>query len=683
MNEIDLYDKKLYINRELSWLEFNRRCLSEAENSDLPLLERVKFLAICYNNLDEFYMIRIPGLIFPTDAGFQDYPDFMNKEILSVKITETVRELTRNYESCWRRIKKSLSRESINILTIDQLSDEQKAWVRNFYATRVHALLTPLALDVSHPFPFISNNSLNLAFRLKKDGTIVYARVKVPVPLFNRFIRVPSKDTEDFVLIEDIIKDSAHLLFPGIEILGSYSFRVTRNADVKVTIDEACDLMSAVEESIGERDTGFPVLMTADASMPKGMQALFAKNLKLTPFQVMTSKEALSLSDLWEIVGLDYPKLREKSFKPYIPPEFGEDKDIFETIKKKDFILYHPYESFGTIIKFIQDSALDPNVQSIKICLYRVGKDPAIYKALAAARERGKTVSVLMELRAKFDENRNIQWAKELESIGVHVVYGPIDLKVHSKLLQVVRLEGDKLVRYTHMSSGNYNVSTAKQYCDISFLTANQEIGEDVGELFNALTGYFGPREYHHLLVSPITLKKSLIAKIDREIECQKEFGNGHIMMKANGLIDPDIIASLYRASMAGVRIQLNIRGLCCLRPGIKDVSENITVISIVDRFLEHSRIFYFNNNGDHEMYMGSSDMMPRNLVARVEVLFPVLDKDMLNCIMDNILRVHFADNAKAKELQPDGRYIPVPKNGKKSFRSQQWFIENRGIWHD
>ena len=683
MDKVDLYSKELYINRELSWLEFNRRCLAEAENTDNPLLERVKFLAICYNNLDEFFMIRIPGLLKQTDPNAAEFPDYLRKDVLSSRIVETVKELTKNYESCWRRIRKSLARENINIRTNEQLDQEQREWVRSYYRTRIHALLTPLALDVSHPFPFISNNSLNLAFRLRKDGGYVYARVKLPVPLFDRFVRLPSKDSEDFILLEDIIRDSAHLLFPGLEVLGAYSFRVTRNADVKVTIDEACDLMSAVEESIGERDTGFPVLMTVDASMPKGMQAIFAKNLGIGMEQVLTSKEALSLSSLWDIHALDHPALKESPLRPYISPDFSEDKDIFEIIKKKDRIIYHPYESFSTIIRFIEDSAADPYVQSIKVCLYRVGKDNSIFKALAAARERGKTVSVLMELRAKFDENRNIQWAKELEHIGVHVVYGPIELKVHSKLLQVVRLEGSTLVRYTHMSSGNYNVSTAKQYADISFLTADQKIGEDVGELFNALTGYFGPREYHHLLVAPITLKRSLIDKIDREIECHRRNGHGHIMMKANGLIDPDIISSLYRASIAGVRVDLNIRGLCCLRPGVKGVSENIRVISIVDRFLEHSRIYYFDNDGVPEMYMGSSDMMPRNLMARVEVLFPILDKDLMRNIHDNILMVHFSDTAKAKELKPDGTYVPVSKNGRKAFRSQQWFIENRGKWHE
>ena len=464
--------------------------------------------------------------------------------------------------------------------------------------------------------------------------------------------------------------------------MGAYTFRVTRNADVKVTIDEACDFMAAVEESLEDRDIGFPVRMAVERSMPTDMVRLFARNLKITDLQVHRT-DIIGLGDLWELVGLDRPKLKEKPFEPYMPPELAEGMDMFQAIRDRDWILYHPYESFSAIVRLVNESAEDPYVQSIKICLYRIGKDPSLIKALMRAKENGKTVSVLMELRAKFDESNNILWAREMEKIGVHVVYGPVNLKVHSKLLQIVRLEGDRLVRYTHMSSGNYNTSSAKQYGDISFLTSNPEIGEDVGELFNALTGYFGPRMYTHLLVAPLTLKSSLIQKIEREIDVCKATGSGYIAFKANGLIDSDIIAALYKASIAGVRIDFNIRGLCCLRPGIPGVSENIRVTSIVDRFLEHSRIYYFENGGNPEMYMGSSDMMPRNLLARVEVLFPVLDREMLVRIRDDILRIHLADNVKARILQPDGTYRMVERApGEKKLRSQKWFIDHRGCWH-
>ncbi len=678
----DLYNEKYYINRELSWLEFNRRCLSEAMDESNPLLERVKFLAICYGNMDEFFMIRVPGILAKTPIPGPDYLT-VNYNVLMERISVTVQELVQQYGACWNELKARLEDEGIFIKKVADLSPDQQAEVSTLYRERIHPLLTPLALDVSHPFPFISNNSLNIAVKLfDKNHDQLYARVKVPVGPLPRFVQIPSASGLTFVMLEDIIETHISALFPGLDVDGAYMFRVTRNADVKVTIDEACDFMTAVEESLEDRDVGFPVRMVAEGSMPTEMVKLFSRNLKLTGVQVHRT-DAIMLVDLWQLVGLDFPKLKDKPFEPYTPPELAEGMDIYEAIKSRDWILYHPYESFSTIVRFISTSADDPYVQSIKICLYRIGKDPSIIKALMRARENGKTVSVLMELRAKFDESNNILWARELEKMGVHVVYGPVDLKVHSKLLQVVRLEGNRLVRYTHMSSGNYNTSTAKQYGDISFLTANPEIGEDVGELFNALTGFFGPRMYNHLLVAPLTLKSSLIQKIEREIDVHKVTGNGYIAMKANGLIDSDIIASLYKASIAGVRIDLNIRGLCCLRPGIPGVSENIRVTSIVDRFLEHARIYYFENGGKPEMYMGSSDMMPRNLLARVEVLFPVLDKEMMVNIRDSILRVHLSDNVKARVLQPDGTYVLAERGpDEKKLRSQKWLIEHRGVWH-
>ena len=682
MTDRKLYDSSNYINRELSWLEFNRRCLTQAEDPSNPLLERVKFLAICYGNMDEFFMIRVPGIISAVPIPGPDYIGVSRNNLLET-VSDTVQQLVVEYGKCWNDLRDELSIAGIVITTVSKLNPNQQAWVAEFYRTRIHALLTPLALDVSHPFPFISNNSLNIAVRLKDhDETPLYARVKVPVGVLPRFISVPCRTGETFVQLEDIIMTHVASLFPGFTIDGTHVFRVTRNADVKVTIDEACDFMSAVEESLEDRDVGFPVRMVVDRSMPKDMVRIFGKNLKLSDVQIHRT-DAIMLVDLWQIVGLHYPKLKDKPFEPYTPPDLAEGSDMFEAIRHRDWILFHPFESFNTIVRFVATAADDPDVQNIKICLYRIGKDPSLVKALMRARENGKTVSVLMELRAKFDESNNIRWARQLESIGVHVVFGPVNLKVHSKLLQVVRLERDRLVRYTHLSSGNYNTSTSKQYCDISFLTADEGIGEDVGELFNSLTGFFGPRMYKDLLVAPLTLKKSLIDKIEREIKVHKEKGDGYIAMKANGLIDSDIIASLYKASIAGVKVELNIRGLCCLKPGVPGISENIRVTSIVDRFLEHSRIYYFNNGGKPEMYMGSSDMMPRNLLARVEVLFPVKDPTLLASIRDNILKVHLSDNLKARELRPDGTYVPItPSEDESPLRSQQWFIDNRGVWH-
>lgn len=682
----NLYDKSLYINRELSWLSFNRRCLGEAMDPSLPVLERVKFLAICHANMDEFFMIRMPGLLGGdvatiTNIGPDAFPD---KERLVNELNDEVRDLIKGYDNCWNGIECTLQDNGVTILSISALDANQKKWADTYYRERIHPLLTPLALDISHPFPFISNNSLNLAMKLRRsDGEILYARVKMPVGILPRFVKVPTEKNFEFVLIEDLIEKHIGTLFPDLEVLGCYKFRITRNADVKVTIDEAADLMSAVETALDSRDAGFPVRMVVEDSMPTDLVNVFAKNLKLRSEQVTRSPDrGMLFTDLWELVGLGLPDLKYRPYVPTVPQEIAESIDMFSVIKEKDWILYHPYESFETVIRFIRESADDPMVQSIKICLYRLGKNPEIIRQLMRAKEKGKAVSVLMELRAKFDEVNNIAIARELEEIGVHVVYGPVNLKVHSKLLQVVRLEKDRLVRYTHMSSGNYNAGTAKQYSDISFLTANQEIGEDVGELFNALTGYFGPRDYRHLLVAPLTLKSTLLELIDNEISNKRNGGPGYIAMKANGLIDSDIIAKLYEASIAGVKVDLNIRGLCCLRPGVEGVSDNITVVSIVDRYLEHARIFYFENNGQPKMYMGSSDMMPRNLISRVEVLFPVLDGRMLESIRDNILNVCLTDNVKAWELRSDGTYVRRGRGDLKPMRSQDWFMENKGAWH-
>lgn len=684
----DGIDRSMFINRELSWLGFNWRCLEEAMSPDVPLLERVKFLAICYGNMDEFFMIRMPGLLgADIDRLVNIGPDaFEDDNALIREINSQVNRLTDGYETAWAEIEKGLDKKDIRILSPDSLSERQKMWVDDFYTERIHPLLTPLALDVSHPFPFISNNSLNLAVRLRDESdTVLYARVKVPVGVLPRFIRIPSEGKKnDYMLLENIIKTHVSALFPLLEVLGVYKFRITRNADVKVTIDEAADLMAAVESAMDSRDQGFPVRMVVEDTMPSDIVALFSRNLKLKENQVTrASDKGMMLTDLWELYNLNRPALKYPPLAPGLPTAVIEAPTMFSLIRKKDWIFYHPYEPFDVVIRFLREAADDPDVKSVKICLYRLGKNSEIIRQLMRAKERGKNVSVLMELRAKFDEVNNIALARELENIGVHVVYGPVNLKVHSKLLQVVRLEKDKLIRYTHMSSGNYNANTARTYADISFFTANQELGEDVGELFNALTGYFGPRNYKHLLVAPLTLKSTLIDLIKNETEHAKEGRKAYIAMKCNGLIDSDVITELYRASQAGVKVELNVRGLCCLRPGVKGVSDNITVTSIVDMLLEHARIYYFENGGYPRMYMGSSDLMPRNLIARVETLFPVLDPEMLVNIRENILNPCLHDNVKARELHSDGTYVLRKcAKGEKRMRSQEWYNENRGIWH-
>jgi len=683
---VDLTDHSLYINRELSWLEFNRRCLSEAGDETVPLLERVKFLAIAYGNIDEFFMIRVPGLLQRTKSdsmsaiGPDDTPD---ARALMKEINVSVDSLVTGYEECWGTLREELFRNDIRIQEVSSLSRAQREWVKVFYKEGVHPLLSPLALDVTLPFPFISSNSLNVAVIINHEGENLYARVKVPVGIIPRFVRVPSETSGmDFVQLEDIIETHIEELFPGMDIKGAHLFRLTRNADVKVTIDEAIDLMSAVETSVDSRDVGFPVRILVEEGMPEEMIYLLGRNLELNDSQIhRATLGGMLLTDLWQIALLDIPELKDDVFVPYVPPEFWEERSIFDTIKQKDWILFHPYEPFDIIVRFLKEAAEDPDVQSIRISLYRIGRGRSIINALKKAKQNGKVVSVLMELRAKFDETNNIYLARELNKIGVHIIYGPADLKVHSKMMQIVRKENNKLVRYTHLSSGNYNTTTSRQYCDISFLTANEEIGEDVEELFNTLSGIFGPRDYRHLLVAPATLKSTILEKIRRETRHKKEGKKAYIAIKANGLVDSDVISELYRASMAGVKIDLNIRGICCLRPGLKGISENIRVISIVDRFLEHTRIYYFENDSDPELFMGSSDVMPRNLIARVEVLYPILNKEMLHQIKTNIIDIHLKDNVKGKYLTANGNYFSIDKEGG-AFRSQKWFIENRGIWH-
>lgn len=683
---MDLTDHSLYINRELSWLEFNRRCLSEAGDETVPLLERVKFLAIAYGNIDEFFMIRVPGLLQRTKSdsmsaiGPDDTPD---ARALMKEINVSVDSLVTGYEECWGTLREELFRNDIRIQEVSSLSRAQREWVKVFYKEGVHPLLSPLALDVTLPFPFISSNSLNVAVIINHEGENLYARVKVPVGIIPRFVRVPSETSGmDFVQLEDIIETHIEELFPGMDIKGAHLFRLTRNADVKVTIDEAIDLMSAVETSVDSRDVGFPVRILVEEGMPEEMIYLLGRNLELNDSQIhRATLGGMLLTDLWQIALLDIPELKDDVFVPYVPPEFWEERSIFDTIKQKDWILFHPYEPFDIIVRFLKEAAEDPDVQSIRISLYRIGRGRSIINALKKAKQNGKVVSVLMELRAKFDETNNIYLARELNKIGVHIIYGPADLKVHSKMMQIVRKENNKLVRYTHLSSGNYNTTTSRQYCDISFLTANEEIGEDVEELFNTLSGIFGPRDYRHLLVAPATLKSTILEKIRRETRHKKEGKKAYIAIKANGLVDSDVISELYRASMAGVKIDLNIRGICCLRPGLKGISENIRVISIVDRFLEHTRIYYFENDSDPELFMGSSDVMPRNLIARVEVLYPILNKEMLHQIKTNIIDIHLKDNVKGKYLTANGNYFSIDKEGG-AFRSQKWFIENRGIWH-
>lgn len=696
--KIDLDDPRLYINQELSWLRFNERVLEEAFDEKNPLLERVKFLAICGSNLDEFFMVRVAGLRKQLTKGVLRPPaDGMTPVEQLKAIRKEVPLLLENYAACWKeRLLPELERQGVSIKRVGELSENRRSALREYFEQMVFPTLTPLAMDLTHPFPLISNLSINLAVVVKhgRKGR-KYARVKVPTHLFPRLIKVPAESQQKlgescaensvtYVFLEDLIASNIDLLFPGLDVSATYPFRITRNAEIDISVDQASDLLTVIEDGIDGRRAGFPVRLEVDESMPEQLIDMFSSNLHLGQEMLYRSGTPLGLTDFWQLLELDRPDLKDAPFLPYTPQELSDQKKIFSALAQRDYILYHPYDSFGVMVNFLKQAALDPNVLVIKITLYRIDKRSPVIDALMEARHNGKSVVALVELKAKFDEQNNITWAKALEHAGVHVIYGLEDLKVHSKMCLVVRKENERIVQYAHISSGNYNAVTGRVYGDIGYLTANKSICSDVTSLLNALTGYSEKEDYKHLLVAPKRLRSEIIGRIEREIEKHAEKGNGRIAFKINGLVDKEIIKALYRASMSGVKVDLNVRGLCCLRPGMDGISDNITVVSIVGRFLEHARIYYFRNGGDEEVLTGSADMMPRNLDRRVETLFPVPDKKIRHSIIKNMLEVHLADGVKARSLLPDGTYERVkPKEGEQGINSQQWLIDNRGIWHE
>jgi len=697
-----LDDPKLFINRELSWLGVNNRILEEAEpGSGHPLLERIKFLAICGSNMDEFFMVRAAAIRKQVLKGaLKAPPDGMTPLEQLAAIRTACLPLLERYTKCWHdSILPELAKAGIHICKISDLDTERKAALRDYFQHNMFPTLTPLAMDLAHPFPFISNLSLNLAVVVHDpQNRDMYARVKIPIGLFQRLVKMPDAGDGgaqcagpaqkpvrriNFVLLEDLVASNLDLLFPGMKVIAAYPFRITRNAEIEIAVDEASDLLTAIEESMETRRIGFPIRLEVDKSMPQNLIDLFMKNLELECDMVYQFDGPLGLVNLWQMLEIDAPDLKDKPFIPYTPPKMTEHDEIFAAVAKKDHVFYHPYDSFNVIVNMLRQAANDPNVLAIKICLYRIDKKSPVIDALIEARQNGKDVAALIELKAKFDEENNITWARMLEQAGVHVVYGLVDLKVHAKLLLIVRKEGDRIVRYSHLSSGNYNAVTARIYGDIGYLTANEDIGEDVSNLFNSLTGYRHEYTYKRLLVAPRSIRYEMLRRIEREIGVHKKYGGGYIALKLNGLVEKEIIKALYRASQSGVKIDLNVRGLCCLRPGIKGVSDNISETSIISRFLEHARIYYFRNGGDEEVILGSSDMMPRNLDRRVEVLFPVPDPAIKKAIIEHMLNVHLKDNVKTRRMLPDGKYeFFVPSDESKRFNSQEWLIANRGIWH-
>ncbi len=687
--EIDLDDPSLYINRELSNIAFNERVLDEAVDPKHPLLERAKFLAIFSGNMDEFFMVRVSGLKQQVYLGITDTAadGLMPREQLA-EIHDVVTELVDRQMRYWSdEIWPQLDAAGIRILNHDDLKKGQQRKVRDYFEREIFPVLTPLLFDPGHPFPHISNLSLNLAVIVRDpaSGETHFARVKVPA-ILPRLVPLKPLDPDEllppsvqkFIWVEQVIAANLDRLFPGMEIEAAYPFRVTRNTDMEIQEEEADDLLLTIEESLRRQHFGFVTRLEIDHSMPDNIREILLSNLQIGSYDVYQVNGPLSLYSLWELQKLERPMLKDPLLQPSLPPPLRSGDNIFAILRRQDVLLHHPFDSFAPVVDFVEAAAEDPKVLAIKQTLYRVGTDPPIVKALMRARENGKQVSVLVELKARFDERSNIEWARALENAGVHVVYGLIGLKTHCKVCLVVRREKEGIRPYVHLSTGNYNAFTARLYTDIGLMTSDPAMGADAAELFNYLTGYSKQEEYREFLVAPVNLRRRLMAFIERETA---HGSDGRIIIKVNSLIDAGMIKALYRASQAGVHIDLIVRGICGLRPGLPGVSDNIRVISIVGRFLEHSRVYYFHNKGQVDLYVGSADLMSRNIDRRVEVLFPVHDEILRKEIVDNILMVYLRDTRKGHELRADGTYEPRSKSsleGVLPFNSQEWFLNGR-----
>jgi len=685
-NEINLSEPQYYFNRELSWLEFNNRVLHEACDPRSPLLERLKFLAIFSSNLDEFFMVRVAALKEQVEAKVSKLtPDGRTPQEQLEAISQRLRPLvTQQYRQFEQVLRPQLAREGIHLLEYIDLNQEQRAYLQSYFEEQIFPVLTPLAVDTGHPFPYISNLSLNLAVVVKNPETEeeLFARVKVPNVL-PRFLALPQElgvqhkgqpNHWTGVPLEQVIAHNLESLFPGMNIQEYYPFRITRDTDLELEEEEAGDLLLAVEQELRKRRVGGEaVRLEIQTSTPEEVRGKLSGQLDLDESDVYEVEGLLGLGDLMSFMALPLPELKDRAWKSVLPPrlqrisepsaalkapEAEAKKDFFAVIRERDLLVHHPYQSFSaTVLRFITHAAQDPDVLAIKMTLYRTSGDSPIVNALIAAAENGKQVAVLVELKARFDEENNIYWARRLERVGVHVVYGFVGLKTHCKTVMVVRRESESIRRYIHIGTGNYNPKTARLYTDVGLFSCREDLGADVTDLFNYLTGYSRQRAYRRLLVAPVNMRDRMVALIRREIEHSQNGSPGRIVAKMNSLVDPQIIATLYKASQAGVQVDLIVRGICCLRPGLSQVSENIRVISIIGRFLEHARIYYFHNQGQEEIYIGSADWMPRNLDLRVEAITPVEDPENAKDLQE-ILGIMLADNRQAWDLQSDGSYI-------------------------
>lgn len=682
MGEKAYRNPKYYVNRELSWILFNHRVLNEARDKSIPLFERLKFLSITASNLDEFFMIRVASLKDMVHAGYEkkDIAGMTPSQQLAELNTAIHRLVDLQYSTYNRSLLPQLSLKGLYVIRHhEQLSEEEAAYVDRYFQDNVYPVLTPMAVDSSRPFPLIRNKSLNIGAMVHKkgsDGDLEFATVQVPSVL-SRVVEVPSKeDTKKVILLEEIIERNIQKLFLNYDIVCAHPFRIMRNADLTIEEDEAADLLKEIEKQLKKRQWGEAIRLEVEEGIDARLLKIIKKELGIEEQNIYEIDGPLDLTVLMKLYGLDgFSHLKATKFEPQQVPELPAGCDVFEEIRKGDILLHHPYQTFTPVVEFIRQAARDPEVLAIKQTLYRVSGNSPIIAALALAAENGKQVTVLVELKARFDEENNIVWARMLEKAGCHVIYGLVGLKTHSKITLVVRREEDGIRRYVHLGTGNYNDATAKLYTDIGMLTCSEVIGEDATAVFNMLSGYSEPLFWNKLSLAPLWLKEKFIYLIGREKKYAEEGKPAHIIAKMNSLCDRDIIEALYSASAAGVRIDLIVRGICCLRVGIPGVSENITVRSIVGNFLEHSRIFYFENDEHYEIYCGSADWMPRNLERRVEILFPV-DRPELKEELLHILQNQLCDNVKASVLQPDGTYCKVDKRGRKVFNSQEAFCK-------
>ncbi len=654
-----------YTNRELSWLDFNTRVLEEAVDETVPLLERLKFISIVSSNLDEFFMVRIAGLKEQQLAGFKgkDASGMTPSEQLSACFSKIRKMIDRQYRG-FNRLLPKLDKKGVTFLDWNKLTDRQAEYVNEYFEDIIHPVLTPLAIDAGRPFPFISNKTVNIAFHIENNGEYHYALVRLPTVL-PRIIRIPAGLNDDsYMFIEEIIIQKAQSLFRGFTIKGATCFRLTRDADLSIDEDDAIDLLAEIEQQVRQRQWGLPVRLEIERKSDKSVRSFLMGSFDLSPPDVYLADGPLDLSCLMEFTSIPegFPELRNPD-QPPVPSTLPPDKNMFELISKKDYLLHHPYQSFEPVLRFLEQAASDPDVLAIKQALYRVSGDSPVISALIKAAQNGKLVTVLVELKARFDEENNISWARTLEKAGCHVIYGLAGLKIHSKILLVIRREKDGIRRYMHLGTGNYNDSTARLYTDIGFFTSRESFASDMTALFNNLTGYAVLPDMKKLAVAPTGLRNFFENAVRNEMEHAAKGHPAGITAKLNSLSDPDIIRLLYEASSSGVEIKLIVRGICCLKPGIKNVSSNIKVKSIVGRYLEHSRIYRFENGGNPLYYLGSADLMGRNLDRRVETLFPVEDGGIKNRLFD-ILTILWEETDKTRWLKSDGRYTSPEKTG-------------------